>query len=153
MTIVDRVDVEAHCLEAFDFAQSYANRKNGDPFIKQIENGGEIDVPLYFKTMRELSMRCDYLRYNRPNCTKIKMMSGPEFLENYISTWRFVYLEAERTAVILTYDYTVVKGMKWIEADLKAYFLWDMNRRLTALKEGLEKEVNFFEAMEQQLTG
>jgi|GEM_PF-4030346 len=150
-TIEQRIDVKAHLLEAFDCAQHYANRKTWDPFIARLKHRDELSVPIHLRTMVRLKMKCEYLKYDKPKCVKIKMVEGPGFLKEFIGTWRFIYLDAERTAVIYTYAYELDPGRAWMKTIVEGYFQWDMKRRLIALKNELEQDVDLLEEMEQRL--
>ena len=96
-------------------------------------------------------MECEYLKYDRPRCVTIQMAKGPRFLKHFTGTWRFIYIDAERTAVVHLYNYEMEKGWQWVQPMVETYFRWDMQRRLTALKNGLEQEVNLLDELEHRL--
>ncbi len=156
-TLKERIDVKAPQLEAFDYAQHYANRKTWDPFIARLEPRDVKERPSKGEHVRVtawqgLNMTCEYLKYDRPKCVTIKMTDGPRFLKSFAGTWRFVYLDSEQTAVIFLYTFEMTPLWQWMHPVVEGYFRWDMKRRLKALKTVLEEEVDVFEVLEQKLT-
>ncbi len=142
-TIRERVDINAPINEVFDFTQDYRD-KEWDPFVREItahplkngfpQEGTKVEVTAW----HGMKMKVDYIRYDRPRCVAIKMTKGGKFLRHFAGTWRFLYIDHERTAVVFLYQFKMVKGFGWLEPFAKAYFRIDMARRLRALKRELE---------------
>ncbi len=153
-TIRERIEINAPPLEVFDFAQRFINRKTWDPFLTGLTEATKDkwreDGVLELMTGSKPVIECEYLKYDRPRHVTIKMINGPHFLKGFTGTWRFMYIDRERTAVVFLYNFELAAGWSWLQAGLEAYFRWDMGRRLHALKNELEQEVDLLDALEKQ---
>lgn len=144
MAIRERVDIEAPIEEVFDFGQDQLRRVHWDPFVQEIIGaplegdyptvGTMVDVTAW----NGLKMKCLYLKYDRPHLVTIKMVGGIPQLKRFAGTWRFIFLDENRTAVVFLYNFTLVKGYEWLTPIVRTYFRWDMTRRLNALKRETE---------------
>jgi len=150
----ERVDIPASVEASFDCAQDCAGQKGWwDPFVQNME-----EKPLNGRFPQEgtkvkvvawhgLEMTCEYLKYDRPNLAMIQMIVGPKILKSFTGTWRFMFLDHERTAVIFLYGFEMAKGWQWLEFPVSLYFRWDMKRRMHALK--MKSEVAYGVNLEQ----
>ena len=142
--IRERLDIEARVEDCFDGAQGDSSRKGWDPFVREIEaeklngrfpqKGTKVRVVAWHR----LEMVCEYLKYDRPYLAMIRMIDGPIFLKKFAGTWRFLYLDHQKTAVIFLYNFEMQEGWKLLERPAQFYFRWEMKRRLRALKKQCE---------------
>src|SRR5262249_45960761 len=87
-----------------------------------------------------LVMETEYVSFNPPHATAVKMTRRPWFISSLDGSWRFEELKPDRTRV--TFRYHVNAWPRWSAALLSpilAYmFSRDTKRRLIALKTAVE---------------
>src|SRR5438093_146693 len=80
--------------EAFDYTQDYKNRLEWDTFLKRAElidgatKAGK-GVKAYCVAKNGLGMITEYVSFNRPKFTAIKMVQGPYMFKTFHGSWTF----------------------------------------------------------------
>jgi Polyketide cyclase / dehydrase and lipid transport len=87
------------------------------------------------------AMETEYVSFNPPRATAVKMTRGPWFLAGFAGSWRFEEIEPGRTRVGFRYSLEAwPRALAWLLNPLLARsFARDTRARLRALKEAVER--------------
>ena len=130
---------------AFDLTQDYNKRLYWDTFLKKadlIEGATTADkgVKAYCVAKNGLGMVTEYLTFNRPKATAIKMTEGPFMFKTFFGSWTFKEIEPRLTEVTFLYSFKLRFPFstlnKLIEKNLKS----NVKQRLSDLKVCIESE-------------
>ena len=80
--------------QVFDFTQDYDNRLKWDTFLRRAElmekaTTADKGVKAYCVAKNGLGMVTEYVTYNRPKVTAIKMTKGPFMFSSFLGSWNF----------------------------------------------------------------
>jgi ribosome-associated toxin RatA of RatAB toxin-antitoxin module len=131
--------------EAFDYTQDYTNRLKWDTFLKKaelIEGAAEAEkgVKAYCVAKNGLGMITEYVSFNRPKATAIKMTKGPFLFKSFLGSWTFKALTATETEVIFLYSFTLRFPFNLFTPFIKNNLQANVQQRLVDLKNNLEKK-------------
>ena len=89
----------------FDYTQDYKSRLTWDTFLKQAEliNGAlkaDVGIKAHCIANNGLGMETEYVTFNRPKVTAIKMTKGPFLFKSFLGSWTFKELKPNQTEVI-----------------------------------------------------
>ncbi len=134
----------------FDYSQRNSCRMDWGPFVAEVHLHDDTDLPaagteVTVKTWNRMVMTCRYIQFRRPDCIAIKMLRGPWALASFGGGWRFEPVEPKETRASFSYSFTLKIGLRWLTPFAKAYFSWDMRRRLKALQSGADRAYRDYE--------
>jgi len=130
--------------KVFDFTQDYNKRLTWDTFLKKadlIEGATMADkgVKAYCVAKNGLGMITEYITYNRPKVTAIKMTKGPFMFKSFLGSWSFKEIEGNKTEVIFLYSFLLRfpfnLGSNFIKNNLER----NVRQRLADLKKSIEE--------------
>jgi ribosome-associated toxin RatA of RatAB toxin-antitoxin module len=131
--------------EAFDYMQDYANRLNWDTFLKKAEliegatKAGK-GIKAYCVAKNGLGMITEYVSFNPPKATAIKMTKGPWLFKSFLGSWNFKELTDSQTEVIFLYSFTLRFPFNLMSPFIKANLQSNVRQRLIDLKTNLEQK-------------
>lgn len=134
--------------EAFDYTQDYTKRLSWDTFLKKADIlDGEIAANVGVKTLcvakNGLGMETEYLTFNRPKVTAVKMTKGPFMFKSFLGSWTFRRYSKNQTEVDFTYSFQIRFPFnvlaKFITNNLKN----NVTQRLVDLKLNIERGKNY----------
>jgi ribosome-associated toxin RatA of RatAB toxin-antitoxin module len=143
----EKVIINCRPEEVFDYTQDYGARLQWDTFLKQAElldgavqaNKG---VRAYCVAQNGFGMTTEYVSFNRPKATAIKMTKGPWIFRSFLGSWTFKEWGSSQTEVIFLYAFNLRfpfnLGTPFIKNKLKA----NVRQRLSDLKKSLEGRSN-----------
>ena len=78
----------------FDLTQDYSRRLDWDPFLKEAWLVGGADKPgvgvrAWCVATTGMGMETEYVTFNPPERTAVKMTRGPAFLKSFAGSWVF----------------------------------------------------------------
>ena len=84
-----RIIINCSSVEVFDYTQNYENRLKWDTFLKKAElmdDATKTDkgIKAYCVAKNGLGMVTEYVSFNRPKATAIKMTHGPYMFKNFL---------------------------------------------------------------------
>ena len=131
----------------FDFTQDYDNRLRWDTFLKRADlmNGaGKAGkgVKAYCVARNGLAMVTEYITFNRPEVTAIKMTKGPFMFNSFLGSWRFRLKSAGKTEVIFLYSFTLRFPFVLLSGLIKRNLHKNVRQRLIDLKYNIEHLTN-----------
>lgn len=140
-SIVIRATSEA----LFALTQDYARRLEWDPFLRsaQLANGAQaagVGVRAYCVSRSGFGMETEYVSFNPPRATAVKMTRGPWFLSSFAGSWRFEETLPGQTLVSFRYQLAAWPAwLSWLTTPLlSSVFAWEMRKRLQALQRAVE---------------
>jgi ribosome-associated toxin RatA of RatAB toxin-antitoxin module len=130
---------------AFDYTQDYENRLKWDTFLKRAELIGgatkaDKGVKAYCVAKNGLGMVTEYVSYNRPKATAIKMTKGPFMFKTFLGSWTFKEIDTLKTEIIFLYSFKLRFPFNLATGVIKRVLRLNVRRRLTDLKRNIEEQ-------------
>jgi hypothetical protein len=96
----------------FDYTQDYSNRLKWDTFLTQaylLGNAVEADkgVKAWCVAKNGYGMETEYVSFNRPKVTAVKMTKGPYMFKDFSASWNFKEESPGLTTVIFLYSFSL----------------------------------------------
>lgn len=128
---------------AFDYTQDYGNRLNWDTFLKRAElmhgaSTAALGVKAYCVSRNGLGMVTEYVSFNRPKATAIKMTKGPFMFKDFLGSWTFKDAGNSTTEVIFLYSYTLRFPFSLFAGFIRKNLQSNVRQRLIDLKKNIE---------------
>lgn len=143
MAIVEaRALIRTHQAAAFEASQNYAQRADWDPFAAKLKGYVRDPATPYadITAWHGARMRVEYVAWLPPERAAIRMVSGPFMLDRFAGSWAFRQ-RGELVDVRFRYQLKAKPIWRWLEPLMLAYFRWETRRRLEALKQHLESNL------------
>ena len=104
----EKILINSNSSSIFDYTQDYNNRLVWDTFLikADIIDGAEkagLGVKTYCVAKNGIGMETEYVSFNRPKVTAVKMINGPYMFKSFLGSWRFKELEEQLTEVTFLY--------------------------------------------------
>jgi ribosome-associated toxin RatA of RatAB toxin-antitoxin module len=147
MTFEHSILIHAPAQELFALTQDYSRRLEWDCFLKAayLLDGAQcagIGVRANCIARNGLAMETEYISFNPPEVTAVKMTRGPWIIESFAGSWRFYEETQGRTRVY--FKYSVRARPRWLapllSPVLAVVFARDTRKRLAALKSAVEDQ-------------
>jgi ribosome-associated toxin RatA of RatAB toxin-antitoxin module len=129
----------------FDLSQDYRRRLEWDPFLRSARLVGDasraaVGTRAVCVASNGWEMETEYVSFNPPTTTAVKMTRGPWFLDRFAGSWHFDTVEPGCTRV--SFRYSLSAYPSWLACLLNPIvaraFSRDTRRRLKGLKEAVE---------------
>ena len=144
MTFEESVEIAASPSVLFALSQDYDRRLEWDPFPRSASllnaSAPGIGVRALCVARNGLEMETEYVTFDPPRVTAVKMTRGPWIIRSFAGTWRFEATTAGRTRVGFRYHlHSRPIWLAWLlDPCLSAVFGRDTRKRLAALKSAVE---------------
>ena len=144
MTFDESIEIDAGPAELFDLSQDYDHRLEWDPFLRSASLVGAREAGLGVRALcvakSGWAMETEYVSFNPPRATAVKMTRGPWFLSGFAGSWRFEEIGPGRTRVGFHYSLEArPRALAWLLNPILARsFARDTRARLRALKQAAE---------------
>jgi ribosome-associated toxin RatA of RatAB toxin-antitoxin module len=139
--------IEVNCPPAivFDYTQDYRRRLNWDTFLKQadlMDGAGSAGkgVKAWCVAKNGLGMVTEYVSFDRPRVTAIKMTKGPFMFKSFLGSWNFKELDENKTEVVFLYSFNLRFPFTLARHFIKRNLQGNVRQRLADLKACVEKE-------------
>ncbi len=131
--------------QVFDFTQDYNKRLKWDTFLKTADlldgaTTANKGVKAYCVAKNGLSMVTEYVTYNRPKVTAIKMTDGPFMFKSFLGSWTFKEISSDKTEVIFLYSFSLRFPFNMLTKFIKSNLQTNVKQRLIDLKMNIENE-------------
>jgi hypothetical protein len=128
----------------FALTQDYARRLAWDPFLREavLLNGASapaVGVRAWCVARWGLGMETEYVSFNPPRVTAVKMIRGPRILESFAGTWEFEPIPGGKTRV--TFRYLLRTRPRWLGWALEPAARWWFSRETRLRVLALEAEL------------
>ncbi len=130
--------------QVFDYTQDYTNRLAWDTFLKEaiLINGAQaagMHVKAYCVAHNGIGMETEYVSFNRPKVTAVKMTKGPYMFSSFLGSWTFKALSSGETEVIFLYSFSLRFPFNLLVFFIKHNLQKNVRQRLKDLKMNLEQ--------------
>ncbi|MGV3586756.1 MAG: type II toxin-antitoxin system RatA family toxin [Adhaeribacter sp.] len=141
----ESIIIQERAEKVFDYTQDYNKRLSWDTFLKRaelIEGAVKADkgIKAYCVAKNGLGMETEYVSFNRPKVTAVKMTKGPFMFSSFLGSWTFKEISKEETEVIFLYSFSLRFPFSIIGKLIKINLQNNVRQRLIDLKNCLEKE-------------
>lgn len=140
----ESIIIKRSAADVFAFTQDYAKRLTWDTFLKQADliegavSAGK-GAKAYCVAKNGLGMVTEYITFNPPKATAIKMTSGPFIFKSFLGSWNFKQLDENSTEVIFLYSFELRFPFSLFSFFAKGNLKSNVRQRLTDLKGCMEK--------------
>ncbi len=141
----EKIVIDCTADVAFDYSQDYNKRLRWDTFLKRAElmNGiiePQKGVKAYCVSRNGIGMVIEYVSFDRPHVTAIKMTHGPYFFKKFLGSWTFKDLTNTKTEVIFLYSFSLRFPFNIISNFIKNNLQANVRKRLADLKANIESD-------------
>jgi Polyketide cyclase / dehydrase and lipid transport. len=145
--ITEKININENSERVFDYTQDYENRLTWDTFLKRAElmDGAvkaDKTVKAYCVARNGFGMITEYITFNRPTVTAVRMIRGPVFFKSFLGSWNFRELSGKMTEVTFLYSFGVRFPFSLFSFFLKRNLQKNVRQRLIDLKKSIEKTTN-----------
>lgn len=145
----EKVIVNCEPAVVFDYTQDYNNRLKWDTFLKKADiiNGDKKagkGVKTYCVAKNGIGMETEYVTYNRPTVTAVKMTKGPFMFKSFLGSWTFKKLEDNMTEVVFLYSFQLRFPFNVVPKIITNNLKKNVKQRLNDLKMNVEKSDSSF---------
>ncbi len=139
----EKIIMDCSASEAFDYTQDYNNRLKWDTFLKRAElmEGAlkpDKGVKAYCVAKNGLGMVTEYVSFNRPKATAIKMTRGPYLFKSFLGSWTFKDTRNSKAEVIFLYSFKLRFPFNLVTSIIKKNLQSNVQQRLVDLKTNIE---------------
>ena len=139
----EQITVGAPQEAVFNFSQDYGRRLEWDTFLKRAEliNGATragLGVKAYCVSKGGYKMETEYVSYQAPKVTAVKISKGPYMFKNFVGSWNFRKLSEQETEVLFTYAFSLRFPFNFIGFYIKWDLAKNVRERLKDLKRCVE---------------
>jgi len=129
---------------AFDYTQDYGNRLHWDAFLKRAEllDGAAkagYGAKAYCVSKNGLGMITEYVSFDRPKKTAVKMTQGPFMFKTFAGSWTFKEQAANQTEVIFLYSFKLRFPFSLFSRLIRTNLQRNVAARLSDLKRHIEQ--------------
>ncbi len=129
----------------FDFTQDYNKRLKWDTFLRKADlidgaTTAQKGVKAYCVAKNGIGMVTEYVTYNRPKVTAIKMTQGPFIFNSFLGSWTFKEVSNDKTEVVFLYSFSLRFPFNLLTKIIKNNLQNNVRQRLFDLKNKIENE-------------
>jgi ribosome-associated toxin RatA of RatAB toxin-antitoxin module len=145
MRFTEKTEIKCSPEFVFDYTQDYKQRLTWDTFLKRAEliegaTTAGSGVKAYCVAKNGLGMITEYVSFNRPRATAIKMTKGPFMFKSFLGSWTFKEIEADLTEVIFLYSFQLRFPFNLASWLIKRNLQSNVRQRLVDLKKNIEEK-------------
>jgi len=135
--------IRASAEQIFHFTQDYDRRLSWDTFLTQaylINGATEADtgVKAYCVAKNGLGMETEYVSFQPPKVTAIKMTKGPYLFRSFLGSWTFKKRADNETEVVFLYAFSLRFPFNMMGRMIKMVLQNNVRQRLRDLKKCME---------------
>ena len=97
-------------------------------------------VKAYCVSKNGLGMVTEYITYNRPRVTAIKMTDGPFMFKSFVGSWTYKEISNNKTEVIFLYAFSLRFPFSLCKKFIANNLQTNVRQRLINLKANMERE-------------
>ncbi len=141
--ILQSISISSPPEKIFDFTQDYDKRLIWDTFLKEarlIEGAKESakGVKAWCVAKNGMGMETEYISFNRPKVTAVKMTKGPFMFKSFAGSWQFETEAPNKTLVTFTYSFTLRFPYSLLSPFIRSNLNGNVKQRLVDLKNCME---------------
>jgi len=142
--ITQSIQIKSSPEIVFDYTQNYKNRLQWDTFLieaRLVDGATESakGVKAWCVAHNGIGMETEYVSFNRPKVTAVKMTKGPYLFKNFAGSWQFDRRGEGSTWVTFTYSFKLRFPYLLASWFIKRSLNKNVQQRLLDLKICIEK--------------
>jgi ribosome-associated toxin RatA of RatAB toxin-antitoxin module len=142
--IIQSIQIKSSPEIVFDYTQDYNNRLKWDTFLIEARLiDGAIEsakgVKAWCVAHNGIGMETEYVSFNRPKVTAVKMTKGPYLFKSFAGSWQFDRKGENATLVTFTYSFNLRFPYIFASWFIKRSLDKNVQQRLIDLKSCIEK--------------
>lgn len=142
--ILQSILIHAEPERIFDYTQDYNRRTTWDTFLVEAKllNGATQAgkaVKAWCVAKNGQGMETEYVTYNRPRVTAVKMTEGPRIFKSFAGSWQFEK-QGKETLVTFTYTYRLRFPHVLVIPVIRSILSKNVKQRLVDLKTYIENK-------------
>jgi ribosome-associated toxin RatA of RatAB toxin-antitoxin module len=122
----------------FDYTQDYANRLKWDTFLIEARllnaTHAAKGVKAWCVAKNGLGMETEYVSFNRPKVTAVKMTKGPYLFKSFAASWTFKEETEDTTNVTFLYSFSLRFPFNLFRFFVRLVLQSNVRQRLVDLK-------------------
>lgn len=135
----ESIEIAATSETVFDYTQDYQNRLKWDTFLREaylLDNAQEANMGIraWCVSKNGLGMETQYVSFNRPKVTAIKMTRGPYMFKEFAASWTFKEEKPGITIVTFLYSFSLRFPLNLVNFVVKRILQRNVRKRLVDLK-------------------
>jgi hypothetical protein len=139
----EKIQIKCPPQLVFDYTQDYRQRLYWDTFLKKaelIEGATKSDkgVKAFCVAKNGLGMVTEYVSFNGPGATAIKITKGPYLFKSFLGPWIFKEIQPRLTEVILLYSFQLRFPFNLAAGLIKGNLQTNVRQQLRDLKSNIE---------------
>lgn len=139
----EAISIEEKAETVFDFTQDYQKRLAWDTFLKQADliegaTAAGKGVKTYCVAQNGVGITSEYVTYNRPKVTAVKMTKGPYMFKTFLGSWNFKEESPTHTQVTFLYSFTLRFPFSLFKNYIRNTLQKNVRQRLRDLKRNVE---------------
>src|SRR5688572_24187510 len=139
----ERITIHQSAAAVFDYTQDYANRLKWDTFLKRADlmegaTAAGKGIKAYCVARNGLGMETEYISFNRPRATAIRMTKGPFMFKSFLGSWTFKEQGPDETEVIFLYSFELNFPLSLFRFFIRHKLQRNVRQRLLDLKTCME---------------
>lgn len=139
----ESIRIHSDAATIFDVTQDYTQRLCWDTFLKRAElmegaTHADKNIKAYCIAKNGMGMITEYVTFNRPKVTAIKMTKGPYLFQSFLGSWTYKRIDEQETEVIFLYACTLRLPFNLIGILVKNNLQRNVRQRLRDLKRYME---------------
>lgn len=143
----EKINIDSTQEIVFDYTQDYKIRLNWDTFLKKAElidgaANANKGVRAFCVAKNGIGMETEYVSFNRPKVTAVKMTKGPFLFKTFLGSWKFAELKQGVTEVTFLYSFELRFPFSLLVYFIKRNLQKNVRQRLLDLKNCIEKSTN-----------
>jgi ribosome-associated toxin RatA of RatAB toxin-antitoxin module len=136
----ESIEIEGKSDLIFDYTQDYNNRLKWDTFLSKaylLDNATQADkgAKAWCVAKNGLGMETQYVSFNRPKVTAIKMTRGPYMFKDFAASWTFKEEMAGVTKVTFLYSFSFRFPFSMVSIFVKRILRANVRQRLRDLRD------------------
>ncbi len=140
---IESIQIRCPRQRVFDYTQDYRQRLVWDTFLREavlVDGATEAGpgVRAWCVSKHGLGMETEYVSFNPPAVTAVKMTRGPWMFASFAGSWRFDAVDANTTTTTFTYSFSLRPPLHLFTPLVKRILSSNVRGRLKDLKGQLE---------------
>jgi len=141
----ENIIININTEKVFEYSQDYSKRLKWDTFLKKAEllDGAKeagIGVKADCVAKNGLGMITEYVSFNPPYGTAVKMTKGPYMFKTFAGSWKFEKLDTNITQVWFIYSFELRWPFNIFREKVNRKLQSEVKQRLLDLKNNIEVE-------------
>lgn len=142
----ETIEIVAKPELVFDYTQDYNTRLKWDTFLTEaylLDNAAHADkgVKAWCVSRNGLGMETQYISFNRPRVTAVKMTEGPYMFKEFAASWTFKEETTGTTKVTFLYSFSLRFPFNLAGYFIKRILQKNVKQRLVDLKNEVDSNV------------